>query len=63
MDHGRATSLPDSIAGRDVASPRLLIVSNRLPVTVKRRGSIIELHDSVGGLATGLRGPHGRSAS
>ena len=40
---------------------RLIIVSNRLPVTVQRRGSIVELHDSVGGLATGLRGPHARS--
>jgi trehalose 6-phosphate synthase/phosphatase len=40
---------------------RLLIVSNRLPTTVRRRGSIVELHDSVGGLATGLRGPHARS--
>jgi trehalose 6-phosphate synthase/phosphatase len=63
MDSGRTTPLSDSIASSDVASPRLLIVSNRLPVTVKRRGSIIELHDSVGGLATGLRGPHGRSDS
>src|SRR5690349_2608034 len=42
-------------------SSRLLIVSNRLPITVRRRGSIVELHDSVGGLATGLRGPHEKS--
>ena len=40
---------------------RLLIVSNRLPMTVHRTGSIVELHDSVGGLATGLRGPHALS--
>jgi trehalose 6-phosphate synthase/phosphatase len=40
---------------------RLLIVSNRLPMTVQRSGTIVELHDSVGGLATGLRGPHAQS--
>src|SRR4051812_49816146 len=44
-----------------VSENRLLIVSNRLPVTVHRKGSIVELHDSVGGLATGLRGPHAHS--
>jgi trehalose 6-phosphate synthase/phosphatase len=40
---------------------RLLIVSNRLPVTVRAgpRGASVE--PSSGGLATGLNGPHGRS--
>ena len=40
-------------------SSRLLIVSNRLPVTFARTpdGSV-ELRRSSGGLATGLRGPH-----
>lgn len=33
---------------------KLLIVSNRLPVTVTKRGSSLKLHSSVGGLATGL---------
>src|SRR3954463_782813 len=47
--------------GRAAGATRLLIVSNRLPVTVHRKGSIVELHDSVGGLATGLRGPHAES--
>lgn len=33
---------------------RLLIVSNRLPVTIQKRGSEFSIQDSVGGLATGL---------
>lgn len=37
---------------------RLLIVSNRLPVTVKSERGEIRVTESVGGLATGLRGPH-----
>lgn len=40
---------------------RLLIVSNRLPVTVQHQGGRISVHQSSGGLATGLRGPHERS--
>lgn len=39
---------------------RVLIVSNRLPVTVSRREGAFEVHHSSGGLATGLRGPHQR---
>ena len=35
-------------------SGRLIIVSNRLPVTVSRREGGVELHESAGGLATGL---------
>jgi len=33
---------------------RLLIVSNRLPVTIQKRGSDLHVTQSVGGLATGL---------
>jgi trehalose 6-phosphate synthase/phosphatase len=33
---------------------RLLIVSNRLPITIQKRGSEFSVQDSVGGLATGL---------
>ncbi|GEJ55727.1 bifunctional alpha,alpha-trehalose-phosphate synthase (UDP-forming)/trehalose-phosphatase [Anaeromyxobacter diazotrophicus] len=40
---------------------RLLIVSNRLPVTVKAgRGGAVEIQLSTGGLATGMKGPHER---
>jgi trehalose 6-phosphate synthase/phosphatase len=42
-------------------SSRLLLVSNRLPVTVVRGELGVEVRPSVGGLATGLRGPHERS--
>jgi trehalose 6-phosphate synthase/phosphatase len=40
---------------------RLIIVSNRLPVTVTLEGGCTVVRPSVGGLATGLRGPHERS--
>lgn len=40
---------------------RLLLVSNRLPVTVKADGRGVSVTASSGGLATGLRGPHERS--
>lgn len=40
---------------------RLLLVSNRLPVTVDVDGQKISVHRSPGGLATGLSGPHERS--
>jgi len=33
---------------------RLLIVSNRLPVTIHKRGNEFSIQDSIGGLATGL---------
>ncbi|MBV9948496.1 MAG: bifunctional alpha,alpha-trehalose-phosphate synthase (UDP-forming)/trehalose-phosphatase, partial [Myxococcales bacterium] len=38
--------------------PRLILVSNRLPVTVKVEHSEVAVEKSSGGLATGLRGPH-----
>jgi trehalose 6-phosphate synthase/phosphatase len=50
--------------GQDAAmatEPRLVIVSNRLPVTVTLREGVPELTRSAGGLATGLSGPHERS--
>ncbi|MCK4815798.1 trehalose-6-phosphate synthase, partial [bacterium] len=37
---------------------RLLIVSNRLPVSVERRKNEIRFSSSVGGLATGLNALH-----
>jgi trehalose 6-phosphate synthase/phosphatase len=40
---------------------RILIVSNRLPVTVVRIEDRIQLQLSAGGLATGLRGVHAKS--
>ena len=40
---------------------RLLIVSNRLPVTVRVESGRPVVRRSVGGLATGLRGPHQES--
>lgn len=40
---------------------RLLLVSNRLPVTVKTERESATVVPSAGGLATGLRGPHERS--
>jgi trehalose 6-phosphate synthase/phosphatase len=40
--------------------PRLLIVSNRLPVTVKVEGDAPSVTPSTGGLATGMSGPHER---
>lgn len=41
---------------------RLVIVSNRLPVTTKRDGAGLRLETSSGGLATGLAGPHREGA-
>ena len=40
---------------------RLLLVSNRLPVTVRTERNEAVVTPSSGGLATGLRGPHERS--
>jgi trehalose 6-phosphate synthase/phosphatase len=41
--------------------PRLLLVSNRLPVTVRAEHGEAQVTRSAGGLAAGLRGPHERS--
>ena len=48
-------------SGLDVTAQRLLLVSNRLPVTVKLERGEIAVPRSAGGLATGLRGPHEQS--
>ena len=40
---------------------RLLLVSNRLPVTVKAEKDSVSVVRSAGGLATGLSQPHERS--
>jgi trehalose 6-phosphate synthase/phosphatase len=40
---------------------RLLLVSNRLPVTVKLEQGRVQVARSAGGLATGLSGPHEQS--
>src|SRR3989442_4856197 len=40
--------------------PRLIIVSNRLPLSLTREGGEVRLEQSAGGLATGLTGPHER---
>jgi trehalose 6-phosphate synthase/phosphatase len=44
------------------APRRLLLVSNRLPVTLASADGEPRIMPSVGGLATGLRGPHERSS-
>jgi trehalose 6-phosphate synthase/phosphatase len=44
-------------------SGRLLVVSNRLPVTVGGEGDALAITPSAGGLATGLKGLHGSSNS
>ncbi|AKT42123.1 bifunctional alpha,alpha-trehalose-phosphate synthase (UDP-forming)/trehalose-phosphatase [Chondromyces crocatus] len=44
-----------------MTEPRLLIVSNRLPVTVRTDRGELSVAPSAGGLATGLRGPHTKS--
>ena len=45
----------------DAGARRLLIVSNRLPITMRKRGGSMTVERSAGGLATGLRAPHERS--
>ena len=37
---------------------RLLIVSHRLPITLRRVGADLVVVPSAGGVATGLAGPH-----
>src|SRR5689334_16718188 len=41
--------------------PRLLIVANRLPITVSATEGGVEVQRSTGGLATGLMRPHEQS--
>jgi trehalose 6-phosphate synthase/phosphatase len=57
----RAVSRAQDTPMPDTGARRLLIVSNRLPVTLRRRHGRVRVERSSGGLATGLRGPHERS--
>jgi len=43
--------------------PRIILVSNRLPVTVQFKGQEMTLGQSGGGLATGLKGARSRRGS
>ncbi len=52
---------PIAMEARDFTA-RLIIVSNRLPITVKLVRDRIRVVPSAGGLATGLRGPHEHSS-
>ncbi len=42
---------------------RIIFISNRLPVTVKKGATGFEYHESIGGLATGLKNYHQQSGS
>ena len=42
---------------------KIIIISNRLPVTVKREKENLAYHKSIGGLATGLKKYHQQSGS
>ncbi len=42
---------------------RSIIISNRLPVTVKRENGKIQYHESIGGLSTGLKSYHKQADS
>jgi trehalose 6-phosphate synthase/phosphatase len=53
--------MPSHLTTPPKMDPRLLIVSNRLPVTVRTVDGRPSVRRSIGGLATGLQGPHERS--
>ena len=42
---------------------KIIIISNRLPVTVKRKGKSLEYIESIGGLTTGLKSYHEKADS
>lgn len=46
-----------------MAEGRVLIVSNRLPVTVRLEHGKVQVSPSAGGLATAMRGPHAQTNS
>lgn len=46
----------------DASMARLLIASNRLPVTVRAERGEVQVVPSAGGLATAMRGPHERQS-
>jgi trehalose 6-phosphate synthase/phosphatase len=54
-------SHPAMVRAASAAGGRVLIVSNRLPLTVRVGDAGIDVAPSSGGLATGLRGVHARS--
>jgi trehalose 6-phosphate synthase/phosphatase len=53
-----ATIAPPASRSGSTASGRLLIVSNRLPMTMRVHDGTVRVQRSSGGLATGLRGVH-----
>ena len=53
--------LAGTTAGPVVSTNRLLIVSNRLPITATVNGDAVSFTQASGGLATGLRGCHERT--
>ena len=57
------TDVRELAARRLAPASRILIVSNRLPATVRVDEGQVQLTPSSGGLATGLRGVHDASAS
>ncbi|MGI5865626.1 MAG: bifunctional alpha,alpha-trehalose-phosphate synthase (UDP-forming)/trehalose-phosphatase [Myxococcales bacterium] len=57
----RPTTFLFPVATQPAAQRRVLLVSNRLPVTVKVEKQKVTVARSSGGLATGLSGPHQRS--
>ena len=59
MNRGFHIDAIDPAPGRG----RLLLVSNRLPVTAQVDATGVHVEPSSGGLATGLRGPHERMES
>jgi trehalose 6-phosphate synthase/phosphatase len=54
VERGDSSSVP-------APASRLLIVSNRLPMTVRHERGRVTIERSSGGLATGMRSPHERS--
>jgi len=53
-----ATPAPPARRSGSSTPGRLLIVSNRLPMTMRVHDGAVHVHRSSGGLATGLRGVH-----
>jgi trehalose 6-phosphate synthase/phosphatase len=60
-DQSFGTTRDSRLATVPLNMPRVLIVANRLPVTVTATESGVEVQKSTGGLATGLLRPHEQS--
>jgi trehalose 6-phosphate synthase/phosphatase len=56
-----AVERPHDSSTLDPSSRRVIIVSNRLPLTLASKEGRLIVRSSVGGLATGLRAPHERA--